>query len=77
MKTSYNIDDDDYIDMLIETETYNNVSELLPILNDLEDLKFRLTSYYETEGSDDYKLGVEQGLMLASKLLETIIKKYS
>lgn len=82
MKTSLNMsnvmfDDDDFIDMLLEAETSINVSDDLPILDDLNDLKFRFTSYFETDGSEDYKLGVEQGLLLASNMIDAIIKKYS
>ncbi len=75
--SSVNFGDNIEVDLSEDYDFFCNNLNSSPILSDLEDLKFRLSSYSETDGTDEYKLGVEQGLNLAAELLEKIIAKYS
>lgn len=47
------------------------------LMEDLGDMIFKLQSYRETGGSEDYALGVEEGLQLAAGMLVRLIESHS
>lgn len=47
------------------------------LMEDLGDVIFKLKSYRELDGSQDYALGVEEGLQLAADMLARLIEAHS
>jgi hypothetical protein len=47
------------------------------LMEDLGDVMFKMQSYRENRGSQEYALGVEEGLLLASDMLQRIIERHS
>ncbi len=47
------------------------------MLEDVSDMIFKLRSYSERDGSDDYMQGVEEGLSLAANMLERLVERYN
>ena len=56
------------------------VTEIDPsefLLEDVNDMIFKLRSYSEPDGNLDYARGVEEGLALAANMMERLIERYS
>ena len=56
------------------------VTEIDPsefLLEDVNDMIFKLRSYSESDGNLDYARGVEEGLALAANMMERLIERYS
>lgn len=47
------------------------------LLEDLNDIVFKLRSYGEPDGNLDYARGVEEGLALAANMLERLLERHS
>jgi hypothetical protein len=48
-----------------------------PLIESLSDVVFKLNSYREMDGAEDYRLGVEEGLALAARMLVTLIETHT
>ena len=53
----------------IDTSTY--------LIEDVNDMIFKLRSYSEQDSNLDYARGVEEGLALAANMLDRLIERYS
>ena len=47
------------------------------LLEDVNDMIFKLRSYSESDGTLEYARGVEEGLALAANMLERLLERYS
>lgn len=47
------------------------------LLEDVNDMIFKLRSYSERDGTLDYARGVEEGLALAANMLERLLERHS
>jgi uncharacterized protein YlzI (FlbEa/FlbD family) len=47
-----------------------------PIIEDLHQVVFKLSSYRELNENQNYALGIEEGLSLAAEMINRIIEKY-
>lgn len=45
---------------------------VVDFLPELDDVIFRMRSYSEVEGSEEFRLGVETGLQMAAEMLENL-----
>lgn len=54
-----------------------DLDDRTPLLEELNDVIFKLQSYQEVSGSPEYAQGVEEGLALAATMLERLIERYS
>lgn len=61
---------DEFLEEIVESETPN------PILEDINNILFKLQSYRLQEGSEDYADGVEEGLTLAANMLMRLIERH-
>lgn len=59
----------------IEVADLDVISEQL--LEDVNDMIFKLRSYSEAEGHVEYARGVEEGLALAANMLERLLERHS
>lgn len=46
------------------------------VIEEIEEMVFKLRSYSENEGSPDYIRGVEEGLALAANMLERLLESH-
>lgn len=46
------------------------------LFENLTDMVSKFQNYRETDGSDDYMLGVEEGLALAASMLTRLVESY-
>lgn len=53
------------------------LNEVNVLMEDLGDVIFKLKSYRELDGSEDYALGVEEGLQLAADMLARLLESHS
>lgn len=64
-------------DMILETIEVPDLDESPYLLEDVNDMIFKLRSYSEPDGNLDYARGVEEGLALAADMLERLLERYS
>lgn len=67
------VEDAFYLDDLVEDIGPTSRSLML---EDVNDMIFKLRSYSERDGSDDYIQGVEEGLALAANMLERLVERH-
>ena len=67
-------EDDLHVESISTGLTMNQVDVLM---EDLGDVIFKLKSYRELDGSQDYALGVEEGLQLAADMLARLLEAHS
>lgn len=68
--------DDDIIVESISVDLQNE-DQISLLKEDLGDVIFKLKSYRETSNSEEYALGVEEGLQLAADMLSRLLEAYS
>lgn len=66
--------DDDALFEGIEVADFDT-SDLL--VEELNEIIFKLRSYSENEANPDYARGVEEGLALAANMLESLLERHS
>lgn len=64
-------------DMVLENIHVPDVDVSHLLLEDINDMIFKLRSYSEPDGSLDYARGVEEGLALAANMLERLLERHS
>lgn len=65
-------------DLLVESiSTGLTLNQVDVLMEDLGDVIFKLKSYRELDGSQDYALGVEEGLQLAADMLARLVEAHS
>lgn len=65
-------------DILVEAISANlTLNQVDVLMEDLGDVIFKLKSYRELDGSQDYALGVEEGLQLAADMLARLLEAHS
>lgn len=63
--------------LLDEVASELSLDKASVLLEDLGDVIFKLKSYRETGSSEEYSLGVEEGLQLAADMLTRLIESHS
>lgn len=66
-------DEEDLMDSIIIPD----IDPQETLLEDINDMVFKLRSYCESDENEDYARGVEEGFALAAEMLERIIERYS
>lgn len=76
VETTHNHEEED---LFVEAATAELVNEdrVGVLMEDLGDVIFKLKSYRETAGSEEYALGVEEGLQLAADMLSRLLESHS
>jgi hypothetical protein len=64
-------------DMILETIEVPDLDDSPYLLEDVNDMIFKLRSYSESDDNLDYARGVEEGLALAANMLERLLERYS
>ena len=64
-------------DMTIEGIHVADVDVPHQLLEDINDMVFKLRSYGEPDSNLDYARGVEEGLALAANMLERLLERHS
>jgi hypothetical protein len=72
--SAMSVDDDSTIMEAIYVPDMDGSSLLL---DDINDMIFKLRSYGEPDGNLDYARGVEEGLALAAEMLERLLESHS
>lgn len=70
------VSDDDSA-MILESIHVAGVDTPPLLLEDVNDMIFRLRSYSEPDGDLEYARGVEEGLALAANMLERLLERHS
>jgi hypothetical protein len=71
--TSMSLEDD----MILESIEVPDLDGTPYLVEDVNDMIFKLRSYSEPDGNLDYARGVEEGLALAANMLERLLERYS
>ena len=64
-------------DVMIEDIYVPDVDVSSQLLEDVNDMLFKLRSYSEPDGDLNYARGVEEGLALAANMLERLLERHS
>jgi hypothetical protein len=64
-------------DMILESIRVPDLDVSFLLLEDVNDMIFKLRSYSESDDNLDYARGVEEGLALAANMLERLLERHS
>ncbi len=64
-------------DMILEGIHVVDLDPIEPLLEDVNDIIFKLRSYSEMDTDLNYARGIEEGLALAANMLERLLERHS
>lgn len=67
---------DQEIEVISESLIYEQEDTLAPLMESLSDIVFKFQNYRERDGSDEYVMGVEEGLNLAASMLIRVLESH-